>query len=812
MSVIKCIGAYNGKFENTDAFNQYPYLLSDFQKWAIDGFLTDKNVLVTAHTGSGKTLPAEFAINQAVTYGKKVIYTSPIKSLSNQKFQEFKLKFPNASVGILTGDVKYNPEGNVLIMTTEILRNLLFKKKIHDIKSGIDIEIDISKEVHCVIFDEIHYINDADRGHVWEEALILLPNTIQIMMLSATIANPEIFAEWLATIKKRDIVLTSTDTRVVPLRHSIYTSYKPSYLKKAKSDSPALKMNDCISIFSDENNKFNADFYSQCFYGIQKTTEGLSKNIVNDLIGHLTEKEKHPSLFFCFSRIQCEKLATSVEHNLLEGTESCEVDKTISHYLRKTDFYHKYIALQQFNTLRQCLLKGIDFHHSGLLPIFKEIIEILYSKNLVKVLFATETFAVGVNMPTKTVVFTNLEKYTDTEFRLLLTHEYLQMAGRAGRRGLDKEGSVILLPGKNGLPQVNQMKNLVCGSSQSIQSKFTPNYHLILKIILNGNSLEDIINGSLLFKETNNHTKTLEEELKQLRAIIPNQDYSDCIEYVRLLTPSNKMGTNDTFGEYFKSAKVSAATSKKHFNRVNEIALKPGWNELYSNYKQHKNSMIRCKQIEDELSYSNDYIVSQSTVVLKILCEQGYIKKSEFPMEKEDILVKGIAANEIHECNEILMTEMLFNGCFDNLDYKYLGALLSIFGDSRPINKEYICESQTEYELSNIMPLVKDTAIYFENLENQYKIHTTNKWNINVAIMDAVYEWLDGGDFQEIILNYDLYEGSLIKDFLKVYNLSTELEKAAEIAGKLGIVVECSKIRDNILRDIVNVESLYIKS
>lgn len=812
MSVIQCIGTYSGKYENTDVFNKYPYNLSDFQKWAIDGFLTNKNVLVTAHTGSGKTLPAEFAISHSVSNGKKVIYTSPIKSLSNQKFQEFKMKFRDASVGILTGDVKYNPDGNVLIMTTEILRNLLFKKKIHDIKSGIDIEIDIEKEVNCIIFDEIHYINDVDRGNVWEESLILIPNNIQIIMLSATIANPEIFAEWLANIKKRDIVLTSTYNRVVPLRHAIYTKYRPSYLKKVKTDSPALKMDDLINVFSDEHNKFNANLYSQSYYGIQRTMDGLSNNIINDLIGHLTEKEKHPSLFFSFSRKQCEKLASLVEHNLLEEKESCEVDKTITYYLRKTDFYNKYIGLQQFYSLKKCLLKGIAFHHSGLLPIFKEIIEILYSKNLVKVLFATETFAVGVNMPTKTVVFTNLEKYTDTEFRLLLTHEYLQMAGRAGRRGLDKEGLVILLPSKNGIPEVNQMKNLICGSSQSIQSKFNPNYHLILKTLLNGNSLEDIVKGSLLFKETNNHTLLLDNELNELRSIIPKLDYTECIEYDKLIKPNKGTDNNDTFGEYFKSSKLSGGTLKKNLKRVNEITSNPNWNELYTIYNQNKDNICRLKQIEDELKYSSDYILNQSNNVLSILNKHNYIKKNEFPLEKEDILVKGIVANEIHECNEIFMTEMLFKGCFDNLDYKYLGALLSIFGDSKPINKEYMSETQTEYELTSIMNIVKETGIYFENLENQYKIHTNNRWDINLCIMDAVYEWLDGSDFQDIIMNYNLYEGSLIKDFLKIYNLSTELEKAAEIAGKLSIVIECSKIRENIIRDVVNVESLYIKS
>jgi antiviral helicase SKI2 len=204
----------NEKYDGDCKFETSSFELSDFQKWAIDAFENGKNVLITAHTGSGKTYPAEHAIMKSVLMGKKIIYTSPIKSLSNQKYNDFQNKFKYASVGILTGDIKYNPEGNVLIMTTEILRNLVLYKKIKDTKTGLDIELDIETEIGCVIFDEIHYINDIDRGHVWEETLILLPKNIQLIMLSATIYNPEWFCNWLCDIRERDIILTSTNNRV----------------------------------------------------------------------------------------------------------------------------------------------------------------------------------------------------------------------------------------------------------------------------------------------------------------------------------------------------------------------------------------------------------------------------------------------------------------------------------------------------------------------------------------------------------------------------------------------------------------------
>ena len=193
------------EYTGSNKFSEYPFPLSDFQKNAIDAYLRGDNVFIAAPTGSGKTLPAEHSLRHAIKNGKKTIYTSPIKTLSNQKFKEFREKFPEADVGILTGDIKFNPDGNLLIMTTEILRNLLFNKKIQDIQNRVEIEIDISKDFSLIVFDEIHYINDKDRGKVWEESIILIPDHIQIMMLSATIDNPIEFCDWVRQVKDRPV-------------------------------------------------------------------------------------------------------------------------------------------------------------------------------------------------------------------------------------------------------------------------------------------------------------------------------------------------------------------------------------------------------------------------------------------------------------------------------------------------------------------------------------------------------------------------------------------------------------------------------
>ena len=346
------------KYTGDNKFDEYNFSLSDFQKNAIDSYLKGDNVFIAAPTGSGKTLPAEHSIRHAIKNGKKTIYTSPIKTLSNQKFKEFTKKFPEADVGILTGDIKFNPTGNLLIMTTEILRNLLFNKKIQDIQNRVEIEIDINKDFSLIVFDEIHYINDKDRGKVWEESIILIPDHIQIMMLSATIDNPVEFCEWIRQVKNRNIVLSSTYKRVVPLRHSIYTHYLESYMRKTKEVANCNKYNNKLAIFSDENVSFDSESYQNVIHHLKRTHNGLSRNhVYKELIDYLTIHNMTPCIFFCFSRKKCEQHAKSVPQSLLDQNEISELRKIVYFNLKKCDQFESYIKLQQYDHLMKCLEK-----------------------------------------------------------------------------------------------------------------------------------------------------------------------------------------------------------------------------------------------------------------------------------------------------------------------------------------------------------------------------------------------------------------------------------------------------------------------
>ena len=435
----------NNNYNGSRIFSDYPFELSDFQKHSIESIDSLNNVLVCAPTSSGKTLVAEYMIRKNKKNGnrKKVIYTTPIKALSNYIFNELTLKYPNISFGLITGDIKYNPDAECIIMTTEILRNLLYNKKIKTNKLQLTIEIDVYTDVSAVIFDEVHYITNKDRGRVWEESIILLPQHIQLIMLSATIEQPQLFGNWIDSIKTLDTTLTIADKRIVPLKHYLFISFLHKIGKEYRQDETSIHLYDkkliCIM---DENKNFDSITYDKVNNLKKKYFKFISnKAIFNDLIQFLKHKNLLPAIIFTLSKKKCEsysKLITVCVNDTLEQSEALAVfDKE----LRKSDNYNELIKMDDYNTIKNLVQKGVAYHHSGVYHVFKEVIEKMLaykdingvSKSLIKVLFATETFAVGINIPVKATCYTGLTKFSETGFRLLKPHEYKQMSGRAGR-------------------------------------------------------------------------------------------------------------------------------------------------------------------------------------------------------------------------------------------------------------------------------------------------------------------------------------------------------------------------------------------
>ncbi|XP_074875144.1 superkiller complex protein 2 [Buteo buteo] len=451
---------------------KWPFVPDPFQQQAVLCLEQGHSLLVAAHTSAGKTAVAEYAIALAQRHMTRTIYTSPIKALSNQKFRDFKTTF--GDVGLLTGDVQLRPEASCLIMTTEILRSMLYNGS------------DVIRELEWVIFDEVHYINDAERGVVWEEVLIMLPEHVKLILLSATIPNALEFAQWVGRTKRRRLRVISTRQRPVPLEHFLYTG------NSSRTRQQLFLLLDARGNFSTqgyyaavEAKKERTSKHAQTFGAKQPTMggsgPGQDRGVWLALLGLLREREQLPVVAFTFSRSRCDEHADTL--GSLDLVSSAEKG-------RIRLFFQRCIArlrgsdrqLPQVLRMAELLQRGIGVHHGGVLPLLKEVVEMLFSQGLVKVLFATETFAMGVNMPARTVVFDSIRKHDGNNFRDLLPGEYVQMSGRAGRRGLDSTGTVIILC-KGPVPEMADLHRVMLGRPTRLQSQFRLTYSMILNLL-----------------------------------------------------------------------------------------------------------------------------------------------------------------------------------------------------------------------------------------------------------------------------------------------------------------------------------------
>ena len=487
----------------TKEFNEkyYNFELDDFQKHSIDIINNNKsyNILITAHTGSGKSLVAEYIIQYNASKGYNTIYTSPIKSLSNQKFYDFKNKFNNISVGLITGDHKCNPNAQCLIVTTEILLNsIIYDNKIDNL---LDINLN---NVKTVIFDEVHYINDIDRGNVWEQCIMKLSPTVNQILLSATINKPENFANWIYSCNKLPTYILTTNTRVIPLYFNVFFTIHNSLLDKLQHNNYIKGMNsktytliknniNLINTLIPIKNTINNTIHLNTYKTLYTLDTELYKykdryitdySILNNTIDYLFKHSMVPCLIFVMSRKKIYNYTSNFNKILNTQQEQVQVKNEFERYISKVN-ESLYNSISYINEVKELAIKGCAMHHSGLFPVLKEIIELLYCKGLIKILFATETFSVGLNMPTKTVIFTSINKFCNSGYRLLTSAEFIQMAGRAGRRGIDLEGNIIYLPQlEKKFTDSDTFKNILLNKSPDLISKYSITPIIVLTSLL----------------------------------------------------------------------------------------------------------------------------------------------------------------------------------------------------------------------------------------------------------------------------------------------------------------------------------------
>jgi len=763
---------YKTKFNISDP----DFKFDKFQLFSFESIDNNHNVLVSAPTSSGKTMVAEYAIIANLVNPNKIIYTSPIKSLSNEKYKEFKDK-NICDVGLLTGDNKINVDAQLVIMTAEILRNSLYKSEIPNID--------------CVIMDEVHFINDPDRGKIWEETIIMLPQSVQIIMLSATINNVENFAKWISSIREKKLCLIKSNKRIVPLSYYIYVD-------------ELFKISDSTDVFDDK-----IFFEARTKYDkLQKERKlhhksDLDPSYFNKIVKFLIKQDLLQSIFFSFSRNNCEKYANSIQ-SILTTEESANAVNMFDFLLRNNK--KEYESLPQFIQIRNLVEKGVCFHHSGIIPILKEVIEIIFRNGFIKVLFATETFAVGVNMPTRTVVFTELTKPDNLSKRFLNTAEFKQMSGRAGRRGKDIHGNVILLP-YYGYPDLSELKGVMLQSMPSITSKFQIDYYYVLKTI---SINSEIYTKSLLNSEQSNSIISEIEKLNILKDSFNKMNENNILNYNNDLEQiKREYELENKQNEYSKMKIILPKNLQKELKTLKQKNNR----DTYNNYVSLKNMENSIKTTETKIQNMSSYCDYMKEQIIKILLENNYIMECNLSNNSQlnyNLDIHGLAVININECNGILLVEMLKQNIFDNLETTCdIICILSIFAsysgeNSNKFNKYY----------SHIYKQIGSIKERYILLEQKYNIQINKDfWETTEGYIDITYEWANGADMS-IIIGYlnemDEYEGNFVKNMLKIYNICVNFKKMCELLNKNDIVLKMEDLDKRMLRDIVNVNSLYL--
>ncbi|CAE7136134.1 unnamed protein product, partial [Rhizoctonia solani] len=527
---------------------EYPFTLDPFQQLSVYAIDRNESVLVSAHTSAGKTVVAEYAIAKCLRDKQRVIYTSPIKALSNQKYREMLAEF--GDVGLMTGDVTINPTASCLVMTTEILRSMLYRGS------------EIMREVAWVIFDEIHYMRDAERGVVWEETIILLPHTVHYVFLSATIPNAMEFAHWISKIHEQPCHVVYTNFRPTPLQHYLFpaggdgiylvvnekSEFREDNFQKAMGKLASMQGDDPADPLGGRNKKGKTKkgggtkgVCIVCYLASTHTLAGPSD--IYKIVKMIIAKNFNPVIVFAFSKRECEALALQMSKLECNSEEEQEMVQNV---------YTNAIAalseedrkLPQIEHLLPLLKRGIGIHHGGLLPILKEVIEILFQEGLIKVLFATETFSIGLNMPAKTVVFTDVEKFDGRGVRPLSSGEYIQMSGRAGRRGLDDRGVVIMMV--NAKLEPATAKGMVKGDADRLDSAFHLGYNMVLNLMrVEGVSPEYMLERCFYQYQNGTKVPALEAHLTELEEkkaglIVPEEESIG--EYYEIRSQLDELG------------------------------------------------------------------------------------------------------------------------------------------------------------------------------------------------------------------------------------------------------------------------------
>jgi superfamily II RNA helicase len=833
--IIKMSDTTNAESNYDHHYESFSFPLSPFQKQAIQAIVDGNHALVCAPTGSGKTLPAEFAIQHFVKAGKRVIYCSPIKALSNQKMYDFSKKYPEISFGLLTGDIKTNPGAQVLIMTTEILMNKLFlltdlsvAETSSEPSASLTFDINLETDLGVVVFDEVHMINSPDRGHVWEKCIMMLPNHVQMVMLSATLDGPQKFANWVRGTGTKDVVLCQTHTRIVPLTHYTYLTTGEGFYKKLGDKEAERRARASIGkclVLQDAAGAFNADTYRETAHILKLQFENRvflkRKAVLNDLFAHLKAESMLPAIAFVFSRRNVEMCAQEITVPLLgDDADPYFIRTKCQSILSRLSNWHEYARMPEYETLVRLLERGIGIHHSGMIPVFREIVEFMIAEKQIRVLFATESFAIGLDCPIKTAIFVSLKKPDGGEhLRYLLPHEYTQMAGRAGRRGLDTVGNVIHCANLFDLPSTSTYKELLSGRPQTLTSKFKLYYPMILNWLSRTGrpgSIDDFVEfaeDSMLQTEMRAIQGGLEREIRDLEA-----NHEGVFAFIQ--TP------RETLAEYFdlESRLAFAANKRRKEIEAEMRRLEPIVKKDMPHYRKYRENAVLLAEKKKTLESNQYYIQGVVENLVSVLLENGILVGAQDDGFYELARPKGVIASRVAEIHPVLLANIC--PLLKQMESAELAGMLSLFTDVRVHEDvriwagfKHICDDLLLNDLLCQFNDAKEDLIGMESREGVVMADSGLEQHC-YDIVDYVIKWCGCEDeaqcrglIEQLAEDKGVSVGDFSKALLKISTISRELMAMCETVKDDSLVElahKLSKIDSLVLKYVVTNQSLYL--
>lgn len=741
------------------------FSLDDFQEEACYALTQNKSVLVAAPTGAGKTIVAEFAVYLAMKEQQKIFYTAPMKALSNQKFNELVKVYGEEHVGILTGDTNINSHAQIVVMTTEVLRNMIYAGS--ELLDGLA----------WVIMDEVHYLADRFRGAVWEEVIIHLPQRAKLVSLSATVSNAEEFGDWLQTVRGDTEVIVS-ENRPIPLHQHVLFGKELVDLFEPKSS----RVNRELSRLSgNARNRYQARRSPSQYQ--RQSQRRISRS---RLIEQLGEANLLPAIFFIFSRVGCDAAVNQVVNDGVRLT-SAEERLTIREIVedRCRDILDEDLSILGYWDWLESLQRGVAAHHAGLLPIFKEVIEELFQKKLLKAVFATETLALGINMPARTVVLEKLIKFNG-EARVPVTPgEYTQLTGRAGRRGIDTEGHAVILWEDGMNPE--DLASLASKRSYPLISSFKPGYNMSVNLIdeFGVKNSRTVLESSFAQFQADRAVVGLARAVHQQEESLAGYaesmkchlgDFAEFAKFRRELSDVEKTNTRGFSQKQLRKRQENLERLRKVI-RTHPCQQCPDrenharWGERYWQLKRKTDRLRR--QIESRTGA----VVRTFDRVNQVLIELDYLRRAE--AEAEPIVTTSHSAllKRIYGERDLLIAECLRRNIWNELDAAGLAAMASCMvyeprGDKAQYQPK-LPRRGFEEALENTMQQWNTIT----DLEEANGLSLTQQPSAELAL--AIFRWANGAQLDRLLIDTELAAGDFVRWVKQMIDLLDQLRKVA---------------------------------